>query len=125
MRWAHRGHMAPLPVLAALAALVPGFAVPESTFVLSTTRDGALQIVNLTCQPAGGLHPRAEETCAALSLVDGQIDRLASGQDMCTLEYTPVRVRATGKWRGERRTFEAEFPNECVMRAQTGPVFDF
>ncbi|MDF2744955.1 MAG: serine protease, partial [Actinomycetia bacterium] len=36
-----------------------------------------------------------------------------------------VRVKATGTWRGETRTFEAEFANSCAMRAQTGPVFDF
>ncbi|QFZ23118.1 SSI family serine proteinase inhibitor [Saccharothrix syringae] len=117
--------MAPLPLLAAIAALVPGFVVPESSFVLSTTRAGALQIVNLTCEPAGGLHPRADETCLALSGADGQVGDLPPGEAVCTLEYAPVRVKASGRWRGERRTFEAEFPNACVMRAQTGPVFDF
>ncbi|MFC5060120.1 SSI family serine proteinase inhibitor [Saccharothrix xinjiangensis] len=117
--------MAPLPVLAAIAALVPGFTVPESNFMLSSTRDGTLQIVNLVCEPNGGLHPRADETCSILSEVDGDVAGLVPGDGACTLEYAPVRVKAIGKWRGEKRTFEAEFPNACVMRSHTGPVFDF
>ncbi|MFT7841361.1 SSI family serine proteinase inhibitor [Saccharothrix sp. BKS2] len=117
--------MAPLPVLAAIAALIPSFAAPESSFVLSTTRDGALQVVNLICEPNGGLHPRADETCAALSEVDGQVGSMNPGQGACTMEYAPVRVKATGKWRGEKRSFQAEFSNACLMRAHTGPVFDF
>jgi hypothetical protein len=117
--------MAPLPVLAAIVALTPGFVAPESNFMLSSTRDGALQIVNLTCGPSGGLHPRADETCRVLSEVDGRVGSMTPGEGACTLEYAPVRVRASGKWRGEKRTFDAEFPNACVMRAHTGPVFDF
>ncbi|MFD7655056.1 SSI family serine proteinase inhibitor [Actinosynnema sp. NPDC059797] len=117
--------MAALPALAAIVALVPGFSVPQSNFVLSTTRDGTLQVVNLVCEPNGGLHPRADESCAVLSAVDGDVGSLTPTAVACTLEYAPVRVKATGKWRGEKRTFEAEFPNACVMRSHTGPVFDF
>ncbi|MDQ2587013.1 SSI family serine proteinase inhibitor [Saccharothrix yanglingensis] len=118
--------MAPLPFLAAMAALAPLVSSPESSFVLNVQRGESLQIVNLTCEPPGGLHPRADRACDALSLVDGDVGRLSTGGDViCTLEYDPVRVRATGTWRGEDRWFEAEFPNPCVLRAETGPVFDF
>lgn len=117
--------MAPLPLLAAMAALAPTFVTPESSYVLTMARGETLQMVTLTCEPTGGLHPRADETCLALSDVDGQISGLATGGGLCTLEYDPVTVKASGTWRGETRTFEAEFPNACVMRAETGPVFDF
>ncbi|WP_033439733.1 SSI family serine proteinase inhibitor [Saccharothrix sp. NRRL B-16314] len=117
--------MAPLPLLAALAALVPAAAAPESTFVLSTFRGDTIQTATLTCDPAGGLHPSPDAACLALSDVDGQFSGLSTGEALCTLEYDPVIVRASGTWRGEARVFEAEFPNPCVMRAETGPVFDF
>ncbi|NUT46094.1 MAG: hypothetical protein HOV94_02070 [Saccharothrix sp.] len=117
--------MAPLPLIAAFAALIPAVAVPESSFVLSVQRGASYQFSNLTCEPAGGLHPRAEQACLTLSDVDGQLDGLTTAEGFCTLEYAPVRVKASGTWRGESREFEAEFPNACVMRAQTGPVFDF
>lgn len=117
--------MAPVPLFAAIAALIPAFATPESSFVLSVQRGESLQLSNLTCEPTGGLHPRADEACLALSGVDGQVGGLSTGQALCTLEYDPVRVKASGTWRGETRSFEAEFPNPCVMRAETGPVFDF
>ena len=117
--------MAPLPLFAAIAALIPAFSTPESSFVLSVQRGDSFQFSNLTCEPAGGPHPKAAEACAALSDVDGQFAGLSTGQALCTLEYDPVRVTASGTWRGETRSFDAEFPNACVMRAETGPVFDF
>ncbi|MCE6998052.1 subtilase-type protease inhibitor [Saccharothrix sp. S26] len=116
--------MAPLPFFAAIAALIPAFAAPQSGFVLSVQRGDTVQMTNLTCEPAGGLHPRADQACLALSEVDGQIDGLSTGQALCTLEYDPVRVKASGTWRGETRLFEAEYPNQCVLLAETGPVFD-
>jgi hypothetical protein len=116
--------MAPLPLFAAIAALIPAFATPESSFVLSVQRGDAVQLSNLTCEPAGGLHPRADEACLALSDVEGKIEGLSTGQALCTLEYDPVVVKASGTWRGETRAFEAEYANPCVMLAETGPVFD-
>ncbi|MBB5805802.1 hypothetical protein F4560_005570 [Saccharothrix ecbatanensis] len=117
--------MAPLPLLAALAALFPAASAPESMFVLSMARGETVHMATLTCQPAGGGHPSPDDACLALSDVDGQFTGLSTGQAFCTLEYDPVTVRASGKWRGETRLFEATFPNPCVMRAETGPVFDF
>ncbi|MBB5955248.1 hypothetical protein FHS29_001818 [Saccharothrix tamanrassetensis] len=117
--------MAPLPLLAAIAALIPVFAVPESGFALSVTHRDSVRLMNLTCGPTGGSHPRAAEACDALSPVDGEISNLATETAVCTLEYDPVKVSATGTWRGETREFAAEFPNPCAMHADTGPVFDF
>ncbi|MEU4739557.1 SSI family serine proteinase inhibitor [Actinosynnema sp. NPDC023658] len=116
--------MPALPLIAALAAMIPPFVSPESSYVLSVQRGEAFQIAPLTCEPTGGLHPRAEQACLALSDVDGEIAGLATGEALCTLEYAPIRVKASGRWRGETREFEAEFPNQCVMLAETGPVFD-
>ncbi|WP_433265112.1 SSI family serine proteinase inhibitor [Actinosynnema sp. CS-041913] len=117
--------MAPLPLLAAIAALMPVFGVPDSTFELSVTRGEVVQAIALVCEPAGGDHPKAEQACAALSTVDGEISRLTEDNVACTMEYDPVTVTATGLWHGEIRGFTAQYSNPCVMRAATGPVFDF
>jgi hypothetical protein len=111
--------------LAAIAALIPAFSAPESNFTLSVQRGDSMLFSSLTCEPTGGPHPRADEACLALSGVDGQFEGLSTGQGVCTLEYDPVRVKASGTWRGETRSFDAEFANTCVMRTETGPVFDF
>ncbi|MEU4801798.1 SSI family serine proteinase inhibitor [Actinosynnema sp. NPDC023587] len=117
--------MAALPLIAALAALIPTASVPQASFVLSKTHGDAIEVMNLTCEPVGGRHPRAPESCAALHPVGGQVSELAKEGVACTLQYDPVKVVATGMWRGETREFTAEFANPCVMLAETGPVFDF
>ncbi|CCH34740.1 SSI family serine proteinase inhibitor [Actinosynnema sp. NPDC047251] len=117
--------MAPLPLLAAFAALVPAVAVPEANLVLSRTHDGTTTIHNLTCEPTGGSHPGATLACAALDPVAGQFADLSEDGVVCTLQYDPVTVVATGTWRGETREFTAEYGNPCHAKAATGPVFDF
>jgi Subtilisin inhibitor-like len=121
--------MAPLPLIAAMAALIPAVtppvAAPDSSFVLTVLRGESLQTANLTCDPPGGNHPAPGQACVALSLVDGEIEDLSDGAQACTMQYDPVTVRANGTWRGETRTFTADYSNPCVMRAETGPVFDF
>ncbi len=117
--------MAPLSLLAAFAALVPTLTAPESTFVLSVARGEAVETVRLTCEPAGGNHPNADRACTALSSVNGEIPGLADDAAVCTLQYDPVTVIASGMWRGEVRRFSARYNNPCLMRADTGPVFDF
>ncbi|MEV0680666.1 SSI family serine proteinase inhibitor [Actinosynnema sp. NPDC050436] len=117
--------MAPLPLLAAFAALIPTVAAPEATLVLSRTHQGTTQVTQLTCAPAGGGHPRAAVVCEALGPVGGQVSDLADGNAVCTLQYDPVTVTAAGVWRGEPREFTAEYANPCLLHADTGPVFSF
>lgn len=113
-----------LPLAAVLAALIPVVTVPQSSFVLSVQTDST-RVARLHCDPASGNHPHAAKACDALSRVDGRIEDLADETAMCTLEYDPVRVTATGRWRGLPRTFSSEFSNSCLLRANTGPVFTF
>jgi len=117
--------MAPLPLLAAIAAFFPAVTVPESSFLLAVEHREQVRTMSLTCDPAGGAHPNAGQACQALTGVEGDISLMARDGVVCTLEYDPVTVTANGMWRGELRRFTARFSNPCVMRADTGPVFDF
>lgn len=117
--------MAPIPLLAAFAALIPSVAVPDSSFVLTKVHGDTVAVMNLRCEPAGGNHPRAALACDVLSPVRGEVGDLTEAAIACTLEYDPVTVTATGRWRGESRGFTQRYPNRCAMTAATGPVFDF
>jgi hypothetical protein len=131
--------MAPLPLLAGFAALipftVPGFApppgaetIPSSTLVLTTADadGGQAKTVNLHCEPAGGTHPHAQAACDELVRADGNAQDVEDLQDVaCTFDYRPVHVTVTGTWRGVQRTFDHTYPNACAMRVDTGTVFQF
>ncbi|WP_189227348.1 SSI family serine proteinase inhibitor [Saccharothrix coeruleofusca] len=113
-----------LPMAAAAAALISAVPVPQSSFVLSVQTD-SIRTARLHCEPTGGDHANAAEACGALSEVDGRIEDLATETAVCTFQYAPVRVTATGTWRGRERTFTSEYANSCLLRASTGPVFAF
>ncbi|MEU5694165.1 SSI family serine proteinase inhibitor [Actinosynnema sp. NPDC020468] len=118
--------MGVLPLVAALAALVPSTSVPaESGFLLALNRSSTIRVVNLDCSPPGGSHPRAEEACAELALANGSFDQLGTEGVACTMELNPVTVRAIGHWRGETRRFLKTYSNSCVLEAATGTVFKF
>jgi hypothetical protein len=83
----------------------------------------AQRAVSLTCGPAGGTHQRAREACAAIGAVRGDLAALHVSDDMCTMQYDPVTVTATGRWKGRTVRYERTFGNACVLRVETGPVF--
>jgi hypothetical protein len=120
-----------LPLTAAVAAPLPvnpGTALRLSVIHgLVASQDGAIssyRALLLTCDPAGGEHPRAAQACAQLADSNGTFERDA--QDvMCTEEYAPVTVEATGRWRGRLVRFKKTYGNECDMTAHTGSLFDF
>jgi hypothetical protein len=128
--------MAPLPLLAGFAALipftVPGFApppgaetIPSSTLILTAADEGGpVKTAHLHCEPTGGTHPSAQAACDELIRADGHAEAVEDLPDVaCTFEYRPVHVTVTGTWRGEQRTFDHTFPNACAMRVDTGTVF--
>ncbi|GAA4152999.1 SSI family serine proteinase inhibitor [Actinomadura keratinilytica] len=80
--------------------------------------------VTLRCDPHGGSHPRAATACAELNRRSGRLDR---GPDdaICTMNYSPVVASAKGTWGGRPVDFRKEYPNDCVLRSQTGSVFAF
>ena len=71
-------------------------------------------------------HPRPREACKALVMVDGDVARLpARPEILCTMQYQPVSVTATGIWDGRLVRFEHTYGNPCTLRAEGGPVFAF
>ncbi|MCQ4080547.1 subtilase-type protease inhibitor [Streptomyces sp. RB6PN25] len=88
---------------------------------------GVERAVTLTCTPSpGGSHPAPQEACAELSAADGDLAALpAQPQSFCAMIYAPVVVTVQGAWQGERVDYARSFPNECVMRAQGGPLYAF
>lgn len=130
--------MAPLPFLAAFAAVIPFLPVdeiappagselvPSSTLVLTTsTEEAGVRSTTLHCEPFGGSHPNARVACDDLLRSDGDVQAVQDSDSLCTFEYRPVHVTASGSWRGERRTFDHVYPNACAVRVDTGSVFQF
>jgi hypothetical protein len=131
--------MAPLPLLlAAFAAVIPFLPsadiapppgaerVPSSTIVLTTsTGDAGVRSVDLHCEPSGGSHPNAQQACDELLRSDGDVQAVQDSDALCTFEYRPVHVTAVGSWHGQRRNFDHVYANACVMRVDTGSVFQF
>jgi hypothetical protein len=131
--------MAPLPLLlAALASTLPFLPVddiapppeaervPSSTIVLTTsTADAGVRSVTLHCEPSGGSHPNPRGACDELLRSDGDVQGVQDSDALCTFEYRPVHVTAVGSWRGRHRSFDHVYANACVMRVDTGSVFQF
>ncbi|WP_306317550.1 MULTISPECIES: SSI family serine proteinase inhibitor [unclassified Streptomyces] len=120
--------------LLSLAAAAPAHAAttaePESPRGLFLTVSGAentwVRGVRLHCEPQPrGHHPYAAEACDALDVADGDLDELPSTPRVCTKQYDPVTVAATGTHRGEMIAWHKTFGNACEMEAATGYVFRF
>jgi hypothetical protein len=83
--------------------------------------------VTLQCDPVGGTHPKAAQACADVAKTHGDF-KLASDEKnprACFMIYSPVTTSAEGQLRGEAVKYTSRFPNTCVMRTQTGSIFDF
>ncbi|GAA4063115.1 SSI family serine proteinase inhibitor [Actinomadura miaoliensis] len=80
--------------------------------------------VTLRCEPHGGSHPSAAKACAELGRRGGNPAREAD-DTVCTMIYSPVVASAKGTWGGRPVDFRKEYPNDCVLRSQTGSVFAF
>jgi hypothetical protein len=115
----------------ALPFAVTGFASASTVTSVVTLAvyapGGALETVELECDPAGGTHPNPTDACDELLLAQGDFDALADQQELtnCTMEYRPVSAVAYGTWRGEPVWWEREFGNHCTLRTATGTVFQF
>ncbi|MGH4034977.1 SSI family serine proteinase inhibitor [Actinomycetota bacterium Odt1-20B] len=115
--------LAPAPDPAPGAVPTP----PRGVFLtVSGDENTWIRGVLLRCAPEpSGHHPRAAAACAALDEVHGDFDALRGEPRMCTKEFDPVTVSATGTHRGRMTGWHKTYPNACVLLAQTGPVFDF
>ncbi|WP_433794205.1 SSI family serine proteinase inhibitor [Actinoplanes sp. CA-252034] len=81
--------------------------------------------VKLTCAPAGGGHPKADQACATLSGIGGNPAKLKGGDSLCMLLYQPVTASVKGTWRGKAVKWRQTFGNSCEMTRATGVLFDF
>ena len=108
-------------------AMGPGVAPrPKTDLVLSYMADaGYAAAVTLTCDPAGGAHPKAAKACVALRKAGGDPGRLPPAPVLCTLEYAPITAQMTGTWKGAKVSWTKTFPNGCDLARATGVVFRF
>jgi hypothetical protein len=126
-------------VLALLAVLTLAVGLPVSTaanakpvndppgwFMLSITSATSGDLIAaafLICRPAGGSHPHPRAACDQLRQADGRIENIPEQQGVvCTKEFAPVIVAASGRWRLEPRDYQEKFPNRCHAIAATGGV---
>jgi hypothetical protein len=86
---------------------------------------GYAAAVTLSCDPAGGAHPKAAKACAALKKVSGKPGKLKPAQVMCTLEYAPITAQIKGTWKGKPLSWSQKFPNTCDLGRATGVIFAF
>jgi hypothetical protein len=77
----------------------------------------------LTCKPIGGTHTAAKEACAVLSAARGNPAAIIPADIMCTMEYSPVKVKVAGKWNGKAVKFKETFSNNCRTQAEGGALF--
>ncbi|MGK5552787.1 SSI family serine proteinase inhibitor [Actinomadura kijaniata] len=128
VRWAVTA-AALVPLTAVPAAADPRPAGPEGAYLLMVTPVGEAapeRSATLWCGPDGGAHPVAENACDQLRKVSGRIGEIPEQQGPCTLEYRPVRLTATGHWRGAPRHFDRTYPNRCAaVRGTGGTLFAF
>ncbi|MET7338984.1 SSI family serine proteinase inhibitor [Nonomuraea sp. NPDC005650] len=110
--------LAPLPAQAA--------AVPNGLFLSVTGNGGTwLRAIVIQCPLRADQHPYGALTCALLTAVDGNIDRLPGNPHPCTRQNDPVTATATGIWQNRRVNWQKTFSNACVLDAATSPVFHF
>ncbi|MEU8513515.1 SSI family serine proteinase inhibitor [Kitasatospora sp. NPDC048722] len=69
-------------------------------------------------------HPHAAQACRDLAAADGDVAGIAHRDGMCPMIYSAVTAKAYGTWNGRHVEYSKTFANDCVMKAQTGAVFD-
>ena len=105
-------------------------AAERSAFTLSVGPKNGVETPRttlLSCDPAGGTHPRADAACASLRDAGGDFHRLSQNHAAtpCPMVLKPVVATAHGNWQGKPVHFRQEFGNECVAAAKLGAVYDF
>ncbi|WP_158892812.1 SSI family serine proteinase inhibitor [Amycolatopsis anabasis] len=115
----------PITACALALASLAGPAQPASFDLTTTNTKNETQQVSLTCDPAGGTHPKSGEACAAIARANGDFDKLPVRRQACTLEYSPITATAKGNWRGKAVDFTREYPNKCAADAESSGVFKF
>lgn len=81
--------------------------------------------VTLKCEPTGGSHAEAEDACASIESVGGNLDELLDRQLICPDVYQPVTVEVGGNWDDMVVAFERTYANLCFAFSQSDGVFQF
>jgi hypothetical protein len=120
--------MALLPFAAclmSLSCLAP--AQPPASTLQLTSHDTANRTgsVVLTCEPAGGTHPKPGRACAVLEGVNGDFTRITARHQACTLIYAPVDVTVLGTWRGKPASYRTTYANRCEADRDSDGLFAF
>ncbi|MFJ7961821.1 SSI family serine proteinase inhibitor [Streptomyces sp. NPDC096324] len=132
LRAIRAGLLVPLALLLAgavpAAHATPGHGRPGTWLRLVVTRgdarSGDTRGVLLRCDPPRG-HAHAAGACRQLAAAGGDIGHVPRRSGvMCPMLYAPVTASAYGVWEGRRVDYRHAFSNSCVMRAETGAVFD-
>ncbi|MEV0144134.1 MULTISPECIES: SSI family serine proteinase inhibitor [unclassified Nonomuraea] len=117
------------PAAPALATTSAGSAAPDpvGVYVLrvtpATSGDPApVSAGTLLCGPDGGAHASPAQACDQLRRANGVVERIPEDPGMCTKEYAPVHVTATGAWNRQFREFTRTYPNLCTAVRATGGV---
>ncbi|MGW0904505.1 SSI family serine proteinase inhibitor [Streptomyces sp. NPDC002853] len=130
-----RPAVATAAALVSLAVAAPAHAAGETAperasgvFLTVTGQDNAwVRGVLLDCvtqRPAH--HPHAAAACAAIDKAGGDFDALPTTKSgICTKQYAPVTVSATGLHRGKPVSWNKTYGNACEMGYSTGAVFRF
>jgi hypothetical protein len=119
---------APLLAAACVTAAPAAAAALPSSLTLTATTDGqAPHVVELTCDPVAGTHPDAELACMQLDQVNGDIASMPGTEAhiFCPMIFQPIRVTATGVWRGRTVLFQDSYTNSCERDNKTGNLFRF
>jgi hypothetical protein len=117
--------LAPIAALT-LSVLGGPAAPPASAFHLSIQDTaGRLSSATLTCDPAGGSHPKSQAACDVIRSANGDFQRLPTRRQMCSMIYAPVDVTAIGDWHGAPVSYKATYPNRCAANAESSGVFSF
>ncbi|AHH95167.1 subtilase-type protease inhibitor [Kutzneria albida] len=117
-----------VPAVAAAAPAVP-LGAPQSMLVLTISDGTEISPVRnasvLRCDPIGGDHPFAVDSCSQLSAVGGDFRALPVDYRLCSMIYKPVTVSESGYWRGVLVSFSQTCGNECALHSRTKSVFEF
>jgi len=81
--------------------------------------------VTLKCEPTGGNHEHAEDACASIESVGGNLDELLDRQELCPEVYQPVTIEVGGNWDDMVVAFEHTYANLCFAFSQSDGVFSF
>ncbi|MEE1822269.1 SSI family serine proteinase inhibitor [Streptomyces sp. BE20] len=87
---------------------------------------GTPRLATLECPPGSATtHPDPVTACRLVDAVDGDLDRLDVDPGICTAEYDPYTVTASGTYRGRPLSFRRTYGNRCTLAHTTGAVFAF